>query len=419
MHEDLNMSNLFESIKIETVSKQENNNTIGAEIDLDDCEEIKAGEIQICESEFNANNKNEEFAEGYIVMLTDGTFKILHTEDLVNENIAFPEESTSVVSSSEVNNELEALKTQIPCSYEGCDKTFISTSQLKAHQRKHNGMPPHDCDYCGKKFSTGYAVNAHKRTHTGEKPYICPELTCQKRFKTSGDLQKHIRTHTGERPFKCSVCSKAFTTSNIRKVHMRVHTGERPYQCTHEGCERRFSSATNYRNHLRIHTGEKPYVCSVQSCQRRFTEYSSLYKHYTVHSQKKRYECSVCSRQYRQLSTLNIHINTIHKDKLRIFDGKEEKVATHFEISNSECFEEKKDDDGLLFPSSHQPDSIYDSSCSSSSSSLKKDILQSPMDFEPIKAITCGPEAIIVLSVPTPSIEAQFQIDSDSNQPPT
>lgn len=168
------------------------------------------------------------------------------------------------------------------------------------------------CDYCGKCFSTNYSLSCHTRIHTKEAPYHCPIEGCSKKFKINGDLAKHIRSHTGERPFVCEICNRGFTTGNILKVHVRVHTGERPYACKEANCGKRFSSITNYNNHMRIHRGEKPYACAHEGCGRRFTEYSSLYKHRLVHDDSKKFQCPICNKSYRQSTSFQHHLNSVH-----------------------------------------------------------------------------------------------------------
>ena len=53
-------------------------------------------------------------------------------------------------------------------------------------------------------------------------------------------------------------------------------------------------------------------MCTVQGCGKRFTEYSSLYKHHVVHTSSKPYICSMCGKNYRQTSTLAMHMRGAH-----------------------------------------------------------------------------------------------------------
>ena len=118
---------------------------------------------------------------------------------------------------------------RVECFYDGCDRTYTSVSNMKAHAKTHEGKYKYKCDFpgCEKAFTSSYRLKIHRRVHTGERPYSCEEEGCDKTFNTQYRLTAHRRLHTGE-TFECPIndCSKQFTTKSDVKKHLRTHAGE-------------------------------------------------------------------------------------------------------------------------------------------------------------------------------------------------
>ena len=62
--------------------------------------------------------------------------------------------------------------------------------QLNQHERRHNNIRRHACEYCDKRFRTGSDLREHIRTHTGEKLYKCDH--CDYACIQKGNLKKHV-----------------------------------------------------------------------------------------------------------------------------------------------------------------------------------------------------------------------------------
>jgi len=102
-----------------------------------------------------------------------------------------------------------------------CYRTFGSIESLRAHSLNHEGE--FKCRACRRGFPSWEILEQHEATH---KKYEC--RWCEKYFMNSGNLKAHERIHTGERPYKCADCPKGFKQLGGLQYHLKTNPTHRP-----------------------------------------------------------------------------------------------------------------------------------------------------------------------------------------------
>ncbi|GFT02053.1 krueppel-like factor 15 [Trichonephila clavipes] len=144
--------------------------------------------------------------------------------------------------------------------------SVIIPSPVKLEQSKTSLFKPvkkkkYNCPNCPSTYMNSTQLKSHMRKHKGVKPFKCEYPNCMKNFSRNEELSRHRRIHSGYKPYLCHVCSKSF----CRKDHLSKHL----------------------KTHLQI-SEKKTYVCCVPGCEHRYTRSDALTRHKsTAHSIQK------------------------------------------------------------------------------------------------------------------------------------
>lgn len=133
------------------------------------------------------------------------------------------------------------------CSFENCDKSFLTSSLLREHIRIHSDK--NKCPHCPFVAKTNSTLDSHiLYRHQTVRNYECS--ICQKTFKQRGDLRAHVRRHQILEPYKCDKCDFETLNEEGLATHVKLHDRNHDYCC--HICQKVFSRGNNLTRHLKI-----------------------------------------------------------------------------------------------------------------------------------------------------------------------
>ncbi len=171
----------------------------------------------------------------------------------------------------------------------------------------------YQCEKCKTTFWIKLKYDRHMKKCTGhyDDSGVCNQ--CGKYVKA---LYDHMKTHEA-RSYHCLQCPLVFKTRNRLTTHTKNVHPEDPEKmqaiCTECGkiCKNRYSLAS-HRSSVHPKTLQK---CTYQDCNKEFKTKYALKNHAFIHSNEKPMSCDYCVFSCRQRNSMDVHMNTHHKDK--------------------------------------------------------------------------------------------------------
>ena len=236
------------------------------------------------------------------------------------------------------------------CPHSPCTKDFLRQSHLKHHIKSaHSSVRDYICkwDGCGKSFITSTRLKRHYAVHEGREKFKCTVEDCGQTFRKHGTLQKHVTTvHEGKKPFRCQLeddegglCDEGFDTAGKLHTHQgRVHGGQRFWCTICTPCSQEsglpiqgpqlssFPTYSELQEHIKL---DHPPTCT--ECGLRCSSQRELKNHIDVRhgaldvDERRTYICAEpdCARAFTKKGNLNIHIQSVHREKKFVCGGVE------------------------------------------------------------------------------------------------
>ncbi|KAJ3103364.1 Metallothionein expression activator [Phlyctochytrium planicorne] len=85
---------------------------------------------------------------------------------------------------------------ELPCPFEGCNRTFPRRYNLRSHLLCHSTEKPNVCGTCGASFARKHDLSRHMRTlHNKRREFAC--CVCDQRFVNASQMVRHMLLEKG------------------------------------------------------------------------------------------------------------------------------------------------------------------------------------------------------------------------------
>ncbi|XP_058065450.1 zinc finger protein 320-like [Anopheles bellator] len=228
------------------------------------------------------------------------------------------------ISGTPKEQKVSSLRTRnFPCQWPGCQHTYIKSSHLKVHLRKHTGELLFACHWpsCDKRFARAEVLNRHLLSHTCKRNFGC--RWCSLTFYRRDHLQQHLRRHNMPReecrqfmseikrtPSKPQSRLRCINKESSRAGHGAGDPSNRPrnFHCSYEGCEKTYFRQSHLKAHELLHEGALPFRCPWENCEQAFARSFELSRHRRKHTGERKFVCHICQQAFMRSDHLSCHV---------------------------------------------------------------------------------------------------------------
>ncbi|XP_035862074.1 zinc finger protein 687a isoform X1 [Sander lucioperca] len=202
-----------------------------------------------------------------------------------------------------------------------CQVQFSSKEEVAEHFQEIKPAQTSPCTECSPPMllPNSCSAAAHQRLHQGSPPHVCPECggtAKQPLFQTHLDETcLHFARRIG---YRCSSCLVVFGGLNSVKSHIQQAHCDMFHKCP--TCPMAFKSTPSIQNHISaqhptLTEGQTMSIYKCVMCDTVFTNKTLLYIHFDTHLTNQKvhvFKCSECTKLFSQRNSLLDHFKT-HK----------------------------------------------------------------------------------------------------------
>ncbi|XP_072250369.1 zinc finger protein 687a [Leuresthes tenuis] len=207
-----------------------------------------------------------------------------------------------------------------------CQVQFGSKEEVSDHFQENNPAHSTPCTECSPPMllPNSCSAAAHQRLHQGCPPHVCPE--CGGTAKQPL-FQKHVHEaclHFSRRiGYRCSSCLVVFGGLNSVKSHIQQAHCDLFHKCP--SCPMAFKSSPSIQSHITaqhptLTDGQTMLIYKCVMCDTVFTHKPLLYAHFDSHLTNQKvhvFKCPECTKLFSQRSSLLDHFKTHKKSTLK------------------------------------------------------------------------------------------------------